>query len=116
MNSQHNLARWTLPTTDKEKRFFSQNSGAISRNSLVLWLIQILWVMFSLTPATNLLTEKLSAFPTIQAFAGVIAFLGLCFLHYILHDEVLETISNLIDDDQETVNNIMNISIPKWCG
>jgi hypothetical protein len=112
MTSQNNLARWTQPTTDKEKRFFSQNSGAISRNSMVLWLIQAIWIMFSHGPATHLLQSKLSAFPVVQEFAWLFALGILAFLHYVLHDEILETISNIVDGVKETVNGIMNWLVP----
>jgi hypothetical protein len=112
MNSQNNLARYTQPTTPDEILSFSKNSGAINRYSIGLWVVQAIMWGFSVKPAIALLEAKLVFAPGLLPYVPFIASVALGFLHYVLHGEVLETLSNILDSDEETNNDILNWVAP----
>lgn len=112
MSIYNNLARWTLPTTDAEKAAYAKHAPTIARYGFSLKAIQTVWLCFSVNAATKLLADNLTRLPILQPFAPLIAVLVLLFMHYILYHEVIETISNLKDKDEKTVNGFMNWIIP----
>ena len=112
MNSYNNLARWTLPTTASEKAFYAKHAPTIDRYGFSLKVIQAVWICFSVNPTTKLLWNNLDRLPFLQALAPILAVALLGFMHYILHHEVIETLSNWQDKDETTVNGFMNWIIP----
>ncbi len=112
MNSYNNLARWTLPTTASEKAFYAKHAPTIDRYGFSLKVIQAVWICFSVNPTTKLLWDNLDRLPFLQTLAPILAVALLGFMHYILHHEVIETLSNWQDKDETTVNGFMNWIIP----
>jgi hypothetical protein len=112
MSIYNNLARWTQPTTEAEKTFYAKHAPTISRYGMTLKAIQLIWMCFSVNPATKLLSDNLTRLPMLQPFAPALAIIVLSFMHYILYHEIIETISNWKDKDETTVNGFMNWVIP----
>lgn len=112
MNSYNNLARWTLPTTASEKAFYAKHAPTIDRYGFSLKVIQAVWICFSVNPTTKLLWNNLDRLPFLQTLAPILAVALLGFMHYILHHEVIETLSNWQDKDEKTVNGFMNWIVP----
>lgn len=114
MNQQESnqLGQWTIPTTEREKAFFSRHSGAITRYTIAVIGIQLAWSFFSYNPAMALLTENTSMLPSLQPWLPIIAGAILGVLHYVLKAETLEVFSNWMDKDDTTINGLWNYIIP----
>lgn len=108
----NNLGRYTVPTTPAEKAFFARHSGAITRYTISVVVIQAAWGFFSYNPAVALLRDGTGAIEWLSPYIPFIAAGILMILHKTLREETTEAFSNLVDKDDLTINRWWNYAIP----
>lgn len=108
----NNLGRYTVPTTPSEKAFFARHSGAITRYTISVVVIQAAWGFFSYNPAVALLRDGTLAIEWLSPYIPFVAAGILMILHKTLREETTEAFSNWVDKDELTINRWWNYAIP----
>lgn len=99
-NFNQEMTRWTSPTNPA---FYALHKNAIGLYHTAAVIVQILWLIFSTKPLTNILVQYV---PFLSTYAVAVAVAVLIFIHYIVYELVRYVFYNWLDNNPNTNSSI----------
>jgi hypothetical protein len=89
------MSRWTKPSTQSERKYYSKYADAIRRYSVGTWVTQTVLGALAFVPISIGLSFVLPAI--LHHYIPLASVVLILLLHYVLHSEVLELFGNTCD-------------------